>query len=418
MSRAQTPLQKYLAQYAEAESSELNELPDLAWQRVVVIPAFRESDQFLRRFKHTFGTPAAPTTILILVVNRPDTSSHCPENHQLIEACIQHFGPPLWQNNNLSMMSEGPLTLLLVDRETLPIPMKQGVGLARKIGCDLAAALFEKRRLNTPWIHSTDADTHLPENYFSPPDHSINCGAQVFNFRHLGNHADPDCAEATHIYEQHLNYYRDGLSWAGSPYNFSTLGSSLAIHAETYAQVRGFPRKAGGEDFYLLNKAAKLQPIAERQEITLQISARHSDRVPFGTGPAVAKILDQQAKGRAFVTYDPRVFIYLKNWLAYAPSLWTILQGFPKFPLDAANLNACRAAIPDALYPAISTLNVDAFLQHAAKQCHTDNSFRQHFHSWFDAFATLKFIHTLQSSDFPPISLDQALRDFAEVTRA
>ncbi|WP_028876332.1 hypothetical protein [Teredinibacter turnerae] len=417
MSRAQTPLQKYLAQYAETESSELNELPELTWQRVVVIPAFRESDQFLRRFKHTYGTLAAPSTMLVLVVNRPDSISHCPENHQLIEACYQHFGPLLWQKNNLSMMSEGPLTLLLVDRETVPIPVKQGVGLARKIGCDLAAALFEKKRLTTPWIHSTDADTHLPENYFSPPDHCINRGAQVFNFRHFGSDADPDCAEATHIYEQHLNYYRDGLSWAGSPYNFYTLGSSLAIHAETYAQVRGFPRKAGGEDFYLLNKAAKLQPIVQRQEVTLQINARRSDRVPFGTGPAVAKILALQAKGNAFATYDPRVFIYLKNWLAYAPSLWTILQSFPKSPLDAANLKACTDAVPKALFPAVSALNFDAFLQHAAKQCRTDRGFWQHFHAWFDAFATLKFIHFLQASNFPPIPIDQALRDFAEVSR-
>ena len=42
---------------------------------------------------------------------------------------------------------------------------KQGVGLARKIGTDLALALIAQDRVRSPWILQTDADVALPPSY-------------------------------------------------------------------------------------------------------------------------------------------------------------------------------------------------------------------------------------------------------------
>ena len=58
--------------------------------------------------------------------------------------------------------------VLLIDRASPSsyLPPGQGVGLARKIGCDLMLRLHRNGRLTAPWIHATDADVSLPPDYF------------------------------------------------------------------------------------------------------------------------------------------------------------------------------------------------------------------------------------------------------------
>ena len=69
-----------------------------------------------------------------------------------------------------------------------------------------------------------------------------------------------------------------GLGFAGSPYAYHSVGSTLAVRAEAYAIVRGVPKRAAGEDFYLLDKLAKVTPIrvltGEPVAISLGVRAR------------------------------------------------------------------------------------------------------------------------------------------------
>src|SRR5690606_17786041 len=92
------------------------------------------------------------------------------------------------------------------------------------------------------------------------------------------------------LYEISLRSYEYGLAYAGSPYAFQTLGSTLALNPAAYAKVRGFPKRLAGEDFYILNKLIKIGPIYLRNDRCLQIKDRPSQRVPFGTGTSVFKI--------------------------------------------------------------------------------------------------------------------------------
>ena len=88
-----------------------------------------------------------------------------------------------------------------------------------------------------------------------------------------------------------MSYYVNSLKAANSNYAYPTLGSTFAIHAETYAQVELSKRNAG-EDFHLLNKIAKTSRIQYSTETTISLEARLSDRVPIGTRPSIKKILD------------------------------------------------------------------------------------------------------------------------------
>ena len=51
------------------------------------------------------------------------------------------------------------------------------------------------------------------------------------------------------------------MKYARSPYAFHTIGSTMAVSANHYAKVRGFPKREAGEDFYLLNKLAKVKTL-------------------------------------------------------------------------------------------------------------------------------------------------------------
>ena len=58
--------------------------------------------------------------------------------------------------------------LLIIDRTQtgLVLPDDQGVGLARKIGADVALAVWAGGGIESPWIHCSDADVVFPADYF------------------------------------------------------------------------------------------------------------------------------------------------------------------------------------------------------------------------------------------------------------
>jgi hypothetical protein len=129
---------------------------------------------------------------------------------------------------------------------------------------------------------------------------------------------DPAIDRATFIYERWLRYLRLGLAWAGSRFAFHSIGSTLSVRAEPYAHVRGFPRRSAGEDFHLLAKLAKVGTVARLAGEPVRIRARRSNRVPFGTGPGVERVL----AGDELVP-DPSGFVALRSWLA-ALDTWSL----------------------------------------------------------------------------------------------
>ena len=72
------------------------------------------------------------------------------------------------------------------------------------------------------------------------------------------------------------------------------MGSCLAVRPEAYAAVRGFPRKNAAEDFYVLDKLAKVGTIARLAGTPLLLEGRLSDRVPFGTGKALSDLVSKK----------------------------------------------------------------------------------------------------------------------------
>jgi len=198
-----------------------------------------------------------------------------------------------------------------------------------------------------------------------------------------------------HRYEVFLRYYVLGLADAGSPYAFHTLGSTLAVHALAYAKVRGFPRRDAGEDFYLLNKLAKVGPILQLDGAPLMIRGRSSHRVPFGTGAALKQILAAAARGEGYRVYPPDVFLHLKICLA-ALELLSADRGREE-PIHYLRAAARIHPGVDAqqLHEELAELGYLSAVRHAEKISRDSSTMSRHLHTWFDGFRTLKLIHRL-----------------------
>ncbi len=380
---------KYLTRYAEPEAALALEhcraTANNSWQYCLVIPAYKESPAFYQRLSTTLLKQHA--VLLILVINQPDslTSPHRDNSdlwQSLVDATDERQSRDKLQLRNIPSTNSA---LLLIDRfsATRQIPEKQGVGLARKIGADIALALINSGYIEHPWIYTSDADARLPSGYFVALDNDkgkAQSAAAIYPFKHRCD--DSPVGKATRLYEQRMQQYVDGLHSAGSPYAFQTIGSTIAVSALHYAQVRGFPKRSGGEDFYLLNKLAKTGQVNCLQKPEIIIEARQSDRVPFGTGPAISKLLLEKNLEAAKIFYHPQIFIELKAWIDLMPTT------------QEQDIN--HLSLPETTLSALQNIGADQAIESARKTSTSTQSYNKHMNIWFDAFQTLKFVHYLR----------------------
>lgn len=406
-------MDKYLLRYAEPGTEAADGIPAPGpWNQVVVIPVCNESAAILRPLP-----PGSGRSLMILVVNQSaDAAQHVSDANRAFAAELETRFTPVWKSavvHGLTLFHDpaSPRDLLLVDRfsEGLHLPAGGGVGHARKTGADLAARLVRQGRVQSCWIHCSDADVRLPESYFNCSaglDESAtrDTAALVYPFRHVStaDETDGKVAQATRLYEFSLDYYVAGLSYAGSPYAFHTVGSTLAVNALHYARVRGFPRREAGEDFYLLNKLAKVGSVRQLGEgpacEAIEIDARVSDRVPFGTGAAVGRIVTMTDPAREFRLYHPAVFDLLRTWLSSVPDFLEARSSDVGDILSAPDQNMLAGAL--------ERIGVGKALQHALRQSSDAAQFERHLHTWFDAFRTLKLIHHLRDHHLPSVPFE------------
>lgn len=394
---------QYLQRHAEAETTALTDWPAAChYQHTLLIPAYKETPAFLQNL---FSAPWFRHNVLvILIINQPDTQADTGAQQLLADYATRH-STLLWQSQNLSLLApqqkeQAGGHLLLVNRFQQPIPAKQGVGLARKIGADLALALIDRGIIHSDWICSSDADAVLPEDYFFALE--TVCAKQVaacYSFKHIGSaDSDIEVTEATLLYERAMRYYVAGLRYAGSPYAHFTIGSTLAFRAIPYAKVRGFPKRAAGEDFYLLNKLIKLGTIAQLPT-TIQLRARLSERVPFGTGVSTAHIVQLTRQNQPFHYYHPQTFIALREVLVHFDQLW-----------ESNSLEQWLQQLPENSAQALLKLGIASAVEKQKKQCRSKQQFDRQLVNWFDGLKTLQFVHLLRDTCYANLPLSEAIQ--------
>ncbi len=394
------PIRKYLASYAEQEAAFASELRS-RYYAAVVVPLHDESSEFLAGYRE--AARRAPGPILVIaVVNGRDSDSqetHARNRTLLDELCSAGREQRSLCDGGGVLVGHGSLDVLCVDRASAGrrLPEQQGVGLARKLGCDLWLGAWSLEAIEQSRIYCCDADVVLPEDYFvrdSEPS-----AALCFPFWHRAS-GHPELDRAVALYETSLRYYVLGLAFARSPYAFHSVGSSLVLDPEAYARVRGFPRKQAGEDFYLLNKLAKQGTVVRPFGAPLEIRSRTSGRVPFGTGAATARIQAQLRDGGVYEVYSPEVFELLGAWIEAVDACVQPGQS----PPSATRLRetACSRAAERlgesgsaVLRDTLDALKLAEGLASALASAGPAQAWRR-AHEWFDGFRTLKSIHALR----------------------
>jgi len=387
---------QYLANYAEPESS-CAPPSDRRYQNVVVVPAFDESPSFL----DTLLPAGSAHTLWVVVVNCSESknASEIQRTRYLASALAQGNDKLPWPGMTIRSTRHGDVVVIERCSEGRMLPPQQGVGLARKIGCDVALAWQRQGSIQSPWMHCTDADVTLPKTYFAAArdlDLRKDVAALCYPFWHQCDAASVT-GRSLALYEMSLRYYVLGLRWAGSKYAYHSIGSTMAVRFDAYLQVRGIPKREAGEDFYLLGKVAKLGAIVTPESEPILIAQRDSARTPFGTGPATASICEQLLEGRPFTVYNPRSFALVREWLevldAYAESCDLTL-------LDKLSHETLRKALP---------LDSEKHLRTAATQCKTAKVRSNRLHTWFDGFRTLKLVHALRDHGLEDIPWKEAV---------
>ena len=405
---------KYLSAHAEPESAGASVAPG-RFGHAVIVPAYGERESLFSLLASVPGGPAGPVLVVVVLNARADSPQPVHDaNREARERLARELGQQAASAEAPGVRSfELPGgRLVLIDRAAPErfLPEGQGVGLARKIGNDLALRIHDEGRLASPWLHNTDADTLLPRDYFEQtasldPETT---GAAVYFYEHRFEE-DPDLALAGRLYEISLRYYVLGLAWAGSPYAYQSMGSCLAIPAGAYAQVRGFPRKDAAEDFYALDKLAKVGAIERLSGTPLSLEGRPSDRVPFGTGRALRDLTGRRKSLANFRLYHPLVFANLAAWLRLldriARSGGDAEDAMGELPPSSPFFRA------DTLREALENLGAAAAIAEAREKSGDARTLRRHLHTWFDAFRTLKLVHALRDGGLPSLPWREALAE-------
>jgi glycosyltransferase involved in cell wall biosynthesis len=409
-----TLLETYLEKYAAGRPWRIQAGNIDNIDQVVVIPAYAEKEMLfatLASLAENSDASLEQSLILCVVNNKADASDADKENNaQTILLLRALIGKQSFRQIQLTgdihillqRIARRPLKLACVDASSsgLEIPFRVGgVGMARKIGMDMALRLLAHSGNDPRLILSLDADTLVRPDYLSAVRKAFLSGrAQtgIVAFEHVIP-ADEVGRFAICQYEIFLRYWVLGLQYARSPYAFHSIGSTIVTTADSYLAVRGMNRRAAGEDFYFLNKLAKMGPIRQISETVIYPSARISRRVPFGTGAAVDKIVSRASSGHGF--YDPRIFIILKEWIALMEQSFNrseneILQDAKIIDPGLASFLILRGFL--SVWPRIRANLRD------------EKTWKRQFHNWFDGFETLKLINEL-SKLYPRVSLFSAL---------
>ena len=411
-----TQIKKYLTKSQEARRWQLSPAPHKAPERAVVIPALAESELLLKTLaslaENSFDQLGATLVICVINNRSPGISSReeIEDNRLTLDYLYSlssgNDAPPSCPDlESFRKVKESGMWLSYVDASTpgRELPEKGGVGIARKIGMDIALSLFDYEKEKDALILCLDADTLVEENYlsevgghFEKHDHA----AAVISYSHIL--PDEEGARTAAVnYELYLRYYVAGLRYVGSPYAHHSVGSTMVCRAGAYAAVGGMNRKQAGEDFYFLQNLSKYGGVGLISGTKVHPSMRISDRVPFGTGRKMGELAGRDDKGIPF--YNPHIFRVLKGFIE-------ILNGTEAFTMNGREALAAAGEMDGALADYLESKKFDEVWEKINKNSGTPAQFRRNLHVWFDAFQTLKLGHYLRDNGYGTVHMLSALK--------
>lgn len=369
------------------------------FEGAVVIPSLAETRNLAATLASLAANPAEVLKrflIIIVVNNRADA----PDAYKADNIATLNFLASEYHSGT-------SLNLAWVDatHPNRELPLKGGgVGMARKIGMDLAL-----HRLNfdsfDPVLVSLDADTLVLPNYLETilaHFDSNAAGGAALPFRHRASDSAEQQA-AIDRYELFLRSYVLGLELAGSPYAFHTVGSALACRGVAYGKMGGMNTRAAGEDFYFLQQLHRVAGVEPLRGTVVFPSNRASDRVPFGTGRSMTRLLAREQGAVLF--YRTECFRILQQWLASA---------IDSRHVAGKTIVTNSEQISPQLGAYLRIIGTEQVWDRLRNNHRETRPFARAFHEWFDGLKTMKLIHHLSAASHPRCEPEESLPGLLE----
>lgn len=352
---------------------------------IVVIPCY--DDDFVFKTLQSLDSadkPQCSVEVIVVVNSAEDTSEVIVEKNKRIYA-------ELLQNGGL--YSNFKLLPYIIEGVTHKIA---GVGNARKIGMDEAVYRFASIENPRGIIFSLDSDCLVSKDYFIKIYERFCLSKDLPNactlqFQHNFEETlySKQEIDACRRYEMYLRYFRLAQKVAGIPQCLHTIGSCFAVTAETYAKMGGMARRQAGEDFYFLQKLALQSKVSSVNEPIVFPAPSISERVPFGTGRSVKKIIET---GSCKV-YNFGLFLLLK-----------------KFYSTISVLYDGNTSVPNEIIDFVGEQKFFIMVDECRKNTSDRNSFEKRMLTKFDVFFMIRFLNGFsESSTYPPEDIEVAV---------
>ncbi len=366
--------------------------PDRELEMVVVVPAFNEPDviRSLQALKNC-SYPGVGVEVLA-VINHPEGSPaevlrRSRETFERIKnwsersksAWMRFF--PVWAGE-LKKKFAGP-------------------GLARKIGMDEAARRLKRAGHSNGLIVSYDADCTCEGNYLSELYGLYRAkgdfrGCAVY-YEHVPEPDEKELSLNIVNYELHLRYYSGALAYAGYPFPFHTIGSTMTVSARAYTGAGGMNRRKAGEDFFFLQKIFPDGGFYNLNRTVVYPSSRKSDRVPFGTGATMLKLGKRQLI--SYLTYNMKSFYALRDFLLLADR-W--------YGMNDPEVQKTLERLPSAMSTWLKKNDFAGQIRRIRDNSATPQTFRKSFFRWFSRFQVLKYVHFARDHFYPDVDVSAA----------
>ena len=280
-------------------------------------------------------------------------------------------------------------------------PAKRGgVGWARKLTMDF----INKRAKPDDLIISIDADTYYPPDYVESIFKTFSSFSKLSGlcvpYYHKLSGGETDLLILR--YEIYMRNYLLNMLRIENPYAFTALGSAMVATVRAYRKIGGITPHKSGEDFYFIQKLAKIGGLGIWSDAIAYPSPRFSDRVLFGTGPALIK--GRSGDWDSYPVYNSKLFDLVKetfdrfNYLIDSDET-TPMDGFLKSQFKTDNLwKPLRANYKDP--------------QNFIKACKTK----------VDGLRILQFLKQLNARDLEEIGVsvtkDKEMHDIGSINKA
>ncbi|MBR5983199.1 MAG: glycosyltransferase family 2 protein [Bacteroidales bacterium] len=373
--------ESYAARYSVAPMI-FNDNPRSDTGIIVVIPCYDDDFVFNTLLSlDSADKPQCSVEVIVVVNSAEDTSEAIVEKNRRIYAEL---------SQNIGQYSNFILLPYIIEGVLHKIA---GVGNARKIGMDEAVWRFASIENPRGIIVSLDSDCIVSKCYFTKiyerfclsKDKPNSCTLQ-FQHNYDEDLYSKQEIDACRRYEMYLRYFRLAQKVAGIPQCLHTIGSCFAVTAETYSQMGGMARRQAGEDFYFLQKLALQSKVSSVDEPIVFPAPSVSERVPFGTGRSVKKIIDT---GSCKV-YNFGLFLLLKDFYSAFPNLY-----------DG------DSAIPKEIIDFVGGQKFNTLLEECRKNTSDRKTFVKRMFTKFDVFFMIRFLNSFsESTIYPPEEIE------------